>query len=806
VDQDGSNFLRFEFQGSSGGTLLSAGGVTNGAPNTAYSSAISPTGPSVWMRVTRSGNTWTLSWSPNGTSWQTATAFSRTLNVTGVGPSVGNLGNVGSETPDFTASMDYFFNLSSPISSEDGGTPQISNVSAVAGTASAAISWNTDVNASSRVDYGPTASYGTNITSPGSVTAHSVLLTGLACAASYNYAVTSVDGSSNSRQSGAFSFITPPCLNKSAPVSDSFDTKSLNTTLWTFLDPAGDSFLAFNGTTAQITVAAESMHDAWAPNGNNSARIMQPVIDANFDVAAKFISDVAWGTTGQGILVEQDALNYLRFEFRSDGATTSIWAGARAGGAETVLLNTPFHGFAPLWLRVARSGSSWSVSWSKDGSIYTQTGTIQQSLAASSLGLYATNYSNTLLGTPAFTASVDAFINTALPVSNKPAPAPFSRIVVDPDPGTVLVQETAGDLDGDGRPDLVVGYSDSFHGVAWYRSPHSGVLTDKWDRFTIATSGESYEDLTVFDVNGDGAKDVIVSIDTAVKWYENPVGHGGNAATDVWAVHIIGAIAQGENNFKLVDIDGDGVLDLVTPHSVYFHNGANSWQELFYANNFRGLTLLDIGSGKGKINFIGTAPTPPYGFVWYENPRETGGNARTGTWISHYIGPSYVCDDPPSCFGGGSVANLDAGDLNSDGRMDVVIVQSEGYPIVPPGGILWWEAPADRRNGQWIKHTIDPDFPSPHNVWIADVDKNGTQDIVTAEQEQSPQRRVSVFFNDGSGNFSLQILSNTGSHNPFLVDLDGDGWLDLFSAGHGRFGAPNPLELYINPRGGYHLP
>ena len=140
------------------------------------------------------------------------------------------------------------------------------------------------------------------------------------------------------------------------------------------------------------------------------------------------------------------------------------------------------------------------------------------------------------------------------------------------------------------------------------------------------------------------------------------------------------------------------------------------------------------------------------------------------------------------------------GDFNGDGRMDMVSVQSEGYPFVPPGGMIWWEAPADRRNGTWVKHTVDGLFQGAHNVLVADIDKNGTLDVIAAEQEHTPQRRVSMFLNDGSGNFTQQILTNTGSHNPFLVDINGDGWLDMFSANHGRWGIPNPLELYINPR------
>jgi hypothetical protein len=80
-------------------------------------------------------------------------------------------------------------------------------------------------------------------------------------------------------------------------------------------------------------------------------------------------------------------------------------------------------------------------------------------------------------------------------------------------------------------------------------------------------------------------------------------------------------------------------------------------------------------------------------------------------------------------------------------------------------------------------------------VWVADMDKNGTLDVTGANCSAVA---CPFFLNDGMGNFSEQILSNTGGHNPFFIDVNGDGWLDLFSANHGRFGAPNPLELYVN--------
>ena len=79
------------------------------------------------------------------------------------------------------------------------------------------------------------------------------------------------------------------------------------------------------------------------------------------------------------------------------------------------------------------------------------------------------------------------------------------------------------------------------------------------------------------------------------------------------------------------------------------------------------------------------------------------------------------------------------------------------------------------------------------------MDKNGTVDVITAEQEQSPFRRVTIFYNDGAGNFTQQILSSGSGHSEVLGDTNSGGALDMLNAGHGYTGAPHPIELYLSP-------
>jgi FG-GAP-like repeat len=366
---------------------------------------------------------------------------------------------------------------------------------------------------------------------------------------------------------------------------------------------------------------------------------------------------------------------------------------------------------------------------------------------------------------------------------------PFSRYVIDPTPPGAIVEKALADLNNDGKMDAIIGTESSPNlpgsvgGLYWYEYPASGNVTGVWNRHTILAAGTAYEDMQTKDVDLDGYVDVIASVNGNVYWFRNPGTVGG-----AWQQNLIGN-GYGENTMRIGDVDGDGKPDVVTNKYVFFQNTPTSWTTVQIATSELGVALLDIGSGKGADNIVTTQTSPSYVIGWYRNPREVGGNARSDPWTFFPIAPSSLSNNETD--------TVATGDIDGDGRMDVVVADSEDVSATT--GLRWYQAPTDRTSA-WTLHTIDSTYQYAHKLQLADIDGNGAIDIVTAEQDQSTSGRVSVFYNDGSGRFTQQVLSNGAGHNVAVGDIDGDGDIDIFNSAHGYYAAAHPLEIYLNGR------
>lgn len=136
--------------------------------------------------------------------------------------------STGSGTTE-TVSGDFTFTTT------DGVAPVITNVQAVDITGTTArITWDTNEDADSRVDYGFSEPYPNFVFNGTMTNAHSLNLTGLTPSSTYRYRVTSKDASSNSSTSVEFTFVTldtvPPVISSITVTSITASSAQVN---WT---------------------------------------------------------------------------------------------------------------------------------------------------------------------------------------------------------------------------------------------------------------------------------------------------------------------------------------------------------------------------------------------------------------------------------------------------------------------------------------------------------------------------------------------------------------------------------------------
>lgn len=112
-----------------------------------------------------------------------------------------------------------------------------------------------------------------------------------------------------------------------------------------------------------------------------------------------------------------------------------------------------------------------------------------------------------------------------------------------------------GDINGDGRRDIVVPQG-------WWEQPADD--TAPW-KFHPAPLGEPAADMHVFDINGDGRADVLSSSAHAygIWWHEQ--------TADGWKTHLIDDSFSQTHSVCVADINGDGLLDFVTGKRWWAH-------------------------------------------------------------------------------------------------------------------------------------------------------------------------------------------------------------------------------------------
>jgi hypothetical protein len=126
----------------------------------------------------------------------------------------------------------------------------------------------------------------------------------------------------------------------------------------------------------------------------------------------------------------------------------------------------------------------------------------------------------------------------------------------------------SGDIDGDGAPDLVCGSRQDtgryYNRLVWFRNP--GNAAGNWIRTTIGAVDFTIDHLKVADFDGDGRNEVLVSEGRSPEAYPAGIYHftprGGASQDTNWHKKQL-TIQHSTNSLEVADLDQDGDLDFV---------------------------------------------------------------------------------------------------------------------------------------------------------------------------------------------------------------------------------------------------
>ena len=311
----------------------------------------------------------------------------------------------------------------------------------------------------------------------------------------------------------------------------------------------------------------------------------------------------------------------------------------------------------------------------------------------------------------------------------------------------------SGDLDGDGREDIVVTSQDETLFV--FLQDGRGEFVDS----VYSTAAVDPQAVGLFDVDGDGSLDIwLVGRDNhlvEVFW---------NAGDGSFPTATPRPTGLRPEDLAVGDFDGDGVNDLATANSqggaisVIPGQGGRAFGQptaIVFGTPVTSIEAADLDKD-GNTDLLATFGDGTLRVL------PGGGDGTFGPAIDHFVGET--------------LSALHVSDLDGDGWLDALAIDDR-ETLVDRFLVL-------RNDGAGMLSPPDGrDVPFLHDLVVADMNGDGHPDVATSSADlysSLAPGKIGVYLNDGSGAFLLDRRYPNLSAGPLAaLEVGGDGDTDI---------------------------